>query len=360
MHCRFGCVLPQGCGYDGGDCSACSCVSTTFSIRRVDGFDCLNPEVGDPVPGCEVIPVEPENVSPCVAGSPRRWVVETTAEANPSADSMLCSSGAFEVEWRGYVPVNRTFYVIDGTVLDVGGGSDAVADVGGSTQLVSASNGTLRVNDLQMSNGIGIHGGAIAATRRSEVTLTRVNFTSTTADGFGGAINVDYSYLEMSNNSTFTSSSAIYGGAIYLANSSTLVQRIKSGEMYRFEDNDATDGGVLYVTGNSRVAENTRNHSTGTTSSDISSSSGEASFTGSATGYTSNIYALDFDYSAGSYLTVGAIFTQTYFIKAQGRLTIWAVDPRGSWRGKPHSKGTTLRTVARFSWEGRRISNGKE
>eukprot|EP00904_Undaria_pinnatifida_P003217 jgi/Undpi1/12897/HiC_scaffold_7.g02563.m1 len=36
----------EECGYDGGDCCECACVSTTFHDCGVDGFSCLDPNSG--------------------------------------------------------------------------------------------------------------------------------------------------------------------------------------------------------------------------------------------------------------------------------------------------------------------------
>lgn len=260
-------IWPQECAYDGGDCCFCSCTNTTSSTCGNNGFDCRDPQVGEFTPGCEGVPAEPQTVSPCATDMPQHWVVQNTADADSLADSTLCSGGMFTVEWNGYVPVNKTLHAIDGTVLHVVGSSDAVADGGSITQLFSAVNGSLRVSDLQMNNGDGIHGGAISATQRSQVTLSSVNFSSNTASEFGGAIHLDFSSLELANSSRFTNNSAAYGGAIYMANSSILMQHMEDGEIYRFIDNTATDGGGLYVSDASRVEKYTPKYSTSTSSS---------------------------------------------------------------------------------------------
>lgn len=98
---------------------------------------------------------------------------------------------------EGFVSVNKTVYAIDKTVIHVVGGPGAVADGGGTTQLFPAANGVLRVSDLLLSNVSGMYGGAISANQNSEVTLTRVKFTSNTANGFGGGIHVHTSLIEL-------------------------------------------------------------------------------------------------------------------------------------------------------------------
>lgn len=246
--------------------------------------------------GCEVL-------SPCVAGMPQSFVVESTADASSLADSIFCSGGTFVVEWTGHVFVNRTLYVVDGTVLDVIGAYDAVADGGGSAQLFVVINGTLRVNDVKMSNGFGIHGGAISATRQSKVTLSRVNLTDNIADEFGGAIHLGSSSLHLVNSSTFSGNGAAYGGAIYMAEDSSLTPHVADAEKYRFIDNNATDGGALYVFKASIISVPQRTSST-------SISSNVLSFRESArTQYTSDI-----DYAEDSYLTIGGSIAFASFI----------------------------------------------
>lgn len=246
----------QACGYDGGDCCACSCASTSSFACGSNGFNCLEPEVGNTIFNCEVVSIEPPEVSACIPGMPRRWVVETAADAILLAEGVLCSGGIFEVEWRGYVSVGKTIYAINGTVLDVTGVSDAVADGGGTTQLFSIFNGSLNVRDLLLNDGAGVHGGAIIAAERSAVTLAGVAFTYNVATYFGGAVYVDNSFLELESNSIFTGNSATHGGAMYISNNSSLLQRVGGGETCLFLDNSAINGGALYVHGGSSVGNN--------------------------------------------------------------------------------------------------------
>lgn len=235
----------------------------------------------------------------------------TTADAYSLADSIFCTGGTFIVEWTGYVSVNRTLFVVNGTILDVIGASGAVADGGGTTQLFLVFNGKLRVSDVEMSNGFGINGGAISATRQSEVTLSRVSLTYNTANGFGGAIRLDTSFLELVNSSTFTGNSAAYGGAIHMAKFSSLVANVGNGEIYRFADNTATDGGALYVYNSLIGREYPR---AACTSSNASSFGGSAYYTSSHYASATKQYTSDFDYSGDSYSGVGASIAYTSFI----------------------------------------------
>lgn len=266
IHYLLGRVWAQECGYDGGDCCKCTCVRTASFRCGHNGFRCLDPEAGEYILGCEVVPVGPPPVSTCVTSTPRHWIVESTAGANLLADSTRCSGGIIEVEWKGHVFVNRTIYVIHGAVLNVVGESDAVADGGGSTQLFGAINGSLRVTNVQMIGGAGFHGGAISATQRSNVTLTRVNFSSNTADGFGGAIHLDNSLLQLADSATFTGNSAIYGGAVYIGSTSIFKQCVGRGEVYRFIDNRATHGGAFYASSSSNFVGTTQDHYTAVSS----------------------------------------------------------------------------------------------
>lgn len=77
-------------------------------------------------------------------------MVETTAEANALADAVVnCSSGLFDVEWRGDVVVEKAIYLADGSALTINGvGANAGMDgqVSGSP---SASDARLRVTLLR-------------------------------------------------------------------------------------------------------------------------------------------------------------------------------------------------------------------
>lgn len=262
--------------------------------------------------------------------------MENTTVANLLADSMLCSGGTFDVEWRGYVSVNRTLHVIGGTVLDIVGTSDAVADGGGRTRLFSAVNGSLRVSNMHMSNGTATDGGAVYAAQQSEVILRRLNFSSSTADGYGGAIHLDNSSLKLEASSTFTGNSAIYGGAISVFNSSTFVQHVENDEICRFVGNEAQDGGAVYVSGGSSVAGYSWAHSTTSTNyvpSSPRSSYSMSSLYGSANDSARNIYTSDFDYSEDSSSTAWTMPTKTSFVRniAQGSGGAVYMDSFSSW-----------------------------
>lgn len=320
----LGCVSSQECGYDGGDCCECGCISTISYPCGSLGYDCLDPLAGEPIVGCEVLPNELPAVSPCLTGTPQQWVVETTTDAAALADTVLCSGGSFEVKWKGHVSLNRTIYAIHGTVLNIVGSSDAVADGGGTTQLFSAFTGVLRVSSLQMINGYGIHGGAIDAIQQSEVTLTGVNVGSNTAGGFGGGVRLLNSYMALANSSSFTANRAVYGGAIYMSSGSTLVQHIASSEIYQFAGNSATDGGALYVSRASSVVPYIPENSTSTSSTH-----------GSVSGSSLDQTASDFEYSAESHPAFGATPAKTYFFNNTAQSSGGAVyiDDWSTWVG---------------------------
>lgn len=291
----------------------CSCVSTQYITCGFGGFDCLDNAVGDLIFNCDVLSVEPPEVSPCVPGARSQWVVETTADADLLAESMLCSGGMFEVKWKGDVSVKKTLYAIDGTVLDVAGASNAVADGGGTTQIFSMFGGVLRVSNLQMNNGAGVQGGAIYAARQSEVALTGVSFGSNTANYSGGAIHVENATLELIGGSTFTGNSAIRGGAVSVG-SSSFMQHAGNGEQNQFIDNSATYGGALYVYGISELVCDTPTHSTSTV--DSSYSEAPKSTSSSSSGGSGSGRKLDTDasyYTADSSSTFDAAFAKTTF-----------------------------------------------
>lgn len=267
-HCLFLCAWYQECDYDGGDCCECNCVDTGFYTCGHAGFDCLNSTASDPVMECERRSTEPPETSPCTSITRMQRVVNSTDDAYLLAQDLNCSGGIFDVEWNGNVSVNMTLYVIDGTILNVTGRSNAVVDGGGITQLFSTFNGSLSVTNMQLRNGAGIQGGAIFAGQESEVVLMGVDFSSNRANYSGGAIHVENACLQLAGSSTFTSNIAIRGGAISIVNSS-FVSHGGNGEQHTFLKNNATYGGALYVHGGSTVDSVAQQHPASTSSLDI-------------------------------------------------------------------------------------------
>lgn len=203
----------------GLQCCLCSCVGSACIVGQ---FDCVDSAAGSELHDCAS---PPPAALPCSEEAQRRWVVDDPADVHPLAAAVSCSGGSFDVEWRGNVVVDDTIYVVDGTVLTiVGVESSAVIDGNAETRLFTIVNASLHLNNLNISSGTSIAGGAIAAAG-SILTFNRTNFIGNSASGHGGAVYV----------SDGSSVSCIGGGT--------------------FADNEAAfDGGAMYVTGRSVVS----------------------------------------------------------------------------------------------------------
>ena len=165
-----------------------------------------------------------------------------TATAKSLAEATLCSSGGnFEVEWTGHINVTKTIYVHDGVSLRITGTSGAVADGGGTVQVLIVSNGYLYLNNLEIVKGNAPDGGAIFVASESELFVEGVSFSSNTAKGMGGAV-----YAESSNitlvSTAFSYNIAGYGGAIFAVNS-TVTGSVNAS----FHNNSADYGGAVFV-----------------------------------------------------------------------------------------------------------------
>lgn len=186
----------ESCGYDGGDCCACTCVdgphhacgsyrgflycSDPYCLGLIAGEypDCTdgmlgwigngrcepsnnNPQCGydggdccpctcnsgnflkcgmagfdclDPDAPDDFYDCEepPGVVLPCSAGGESHWVVESDEDARALAEAVNCSGGVFHVDWRGHVSLNASIYVLGGTVLNITGTGAGPAVAGGS------------------------------------------------------------------------------------------------------------------------------------------------------------------------------------------------------------------------------------
>lgn len=214
------------CAYDGGDCCLCTCVEST-GLCGWSGFNCLDPNAGDEFHDCAE---SPPTFVQCSSEVKREWVVENTAQATALAEAINCSSGTFEVEWRGNVVIEKTMYVLYGTVLNIAGvGGNAGVDGNSATRPFAVINATLHLSDMHVSNGHALFGGAIAATE-SSMSFTRTAFIDNHASGYRG-----YGH----------------GGAIYITEGSTAVW----AEETQFTGNNAANsGGVMYVSDGSNVS----------------------------------------------------------------------------------------------------------
>ena len=244
------------CGWDGGDCCKCSCVvdSNDDNARgcRSYNYDCKDPDASIEVSkGCVDVSIHAPDVSRCPEDIQFKWTVESTSDIVMLADTILCSHGDFEVEWRGHVRVNTTISVVNGTNLRIYGNSEAIVDGGGTNQILLVINGSLHLSNLRIENGTGAKGGAIIAAASSEVHTENVIFSSNTAHDVGGAIYAHFSTL-LFTSTTFNDNNAFAGGALFLRDS--LVHG--SGYMEFISNNAGGNGGALYITSNSYVGWN--------------------------------------------------------------------------------------------------------
>ena len=244
------------CGWDGGDCCVCSCV--------VDGDDdsaggctpymneCKDPDASIEVSkGCVNVSIHVPEVSRCPKDIQFKRIVKNTSDAAMLADTILCSHGNFEVEWRGHVRVNTTILVVNWTNVRIFGNSDAIVDGEGTIQIFLVTNGSLHLSNLRIENGTGAKGGAIIAAAGSEVHTENVIFSSNTAHDVGGAIYAHFSTLFFTS-TTFNGNNAFDGGALFPRDS--LVHG--SGFMGFISNNAGGNGGALYITSNSYVGWN--------------------------------------------------------------------------------------------------------
>ena len=206
------------CGYDGGDCCLCSCSGAACLLSV---FDCLDPSGGDELFECQE---PPPAALPCSADAQQMWLVENSAQARALAAAVNCSGGSFEVEWRGNVAMEHPIYVADGTVLTVRGtDASAVVDGNAATRLFTVVDAVLHLDDVNITSGASVVGGAIAAAR-AVLTFNRTNFIGNSATGQGGAVYVsDGSSVSCSGGGTFTDNTAnIDGGAMFVSGRSVV------------------------------------------------------------------------------------------------------------------------------------------
>ena len=258
------------CGWDGGDCCEYTCQSTASYNCGDGGYDCKGPsaqllfEIND----CGNISLPILKASTCPQDVQFEWVVNDTATAKSLAEVILCSGGNFEVEWRGHINVTTTIYVNDGASLRITGASDAIADGGGTVQVLIVSNGSLYLKNLEIVNGNASDGGAICAASGSELFVEGVSFSSNMAEymggaiyavssnitlvstafnyniaGYGGAIFADNSIVIGSVNADFHGNGADYGGAVFVLSSIV----IGSGNVTLTSNNATENGGALYI-----------------------------------------------------------------------------------------------------------------
>ncbi|CAM9947262.1 unnamed protein product, partial [Ascophyllum nodosum] len=238
----------EECLYDGGDCCFCTCAHD--SCHSVGRFSCVDPDVAD-LERYICMELPPTNTS-CHARLQHEWVVETAAQARELGKAIRCPGGSFNVRWNGEIVVDETIYIADGTVLNVTTGDANSAIIGdGQTRLFTVVNASLYLQNITVSNGNAIYGGAIAASR-SSLTFDRVTFGSNNAIMSGGALSLsDGTIAVFRKEAVLSNNTAHEGGAIYVTGGSN----VSWMENTMFSENSATlsDGGALYVTNGSSV-----------------------------------------------------------------------------------------------------------
>ena len=79
--------------------------------------------------------------------------MESTAQARALAEAANCSGGVFHVSWKGNFVVDKTIWVVDGTVFNVtGAGSSAEMDGNSTTRLFTVVDASLYVSNMIVSN----------------------------------------------------------------------------------------------------------------------------------------------------------------------------------------------------------------
>ena len=199
------------CLFDKGDCCPCTCSDCSE-------VDCLDPDAFQQLYDCKE---EPTSLPPCGDDKAEPWTVENTTQARALAEAANCSGGVFHVSWKGSVVVDKTIWVVDGTVFNVTGvGSSAEMDGNSRTRLFTVVDASLYVSNMIVSNGIATGGGAIAASN-STLTFSRTVFAGNTASKDGGAIfTSEKSIVSFEGVIEFFNNNAPSGGALYITASS--------------------------------------------------------------------------------------------------------------------------------------------
>ncbi|CAN0594412.1 unnamed protein product, partial [Laminaria digitata] len=147
--------------------------------------------------------------------------------------------------------VDKTIYVLDGTVLHVtGDGAIASMDGDSTNRLLTVVDASVHVTGVNMSYGAATVGGATAAVR-SNVTFDGCTFFRNAASGHGGAIYAsDNSVVSFIGHNRFSeNAAAMDGGAVFTFGS------MCTGENTTFFNNTAgDDGGAVMVTGHSSLS----------------------------------------------------------------------------------------------------------
>lgn len=214
------------------------------SSSYMQRFDCLDPDAADleELYDCEV---PPTSSLPCPAESNGSLVVEDHVDVAFLAETVYCTGGKFDVEWRGHIVVDQHIVVPNGTVLNITGvGSNATIDGGGVSRLFTVLNASLVATDITMRNGSSLSGGAIYASG-STLLFHQTTFVDNIAYRIGGAVLISQASNASFHDTVFeTNSASVSGGALYISNDS----RAYWTGSTRLNDNDAAiNGGAVRV-----------------------------------------------------------------------------------------------------------------
>ena len=180
-------------------------------------------------------------------------MIDDTASARSLAEAVNCTGGTFNVTWKGRVIIDRTIYVAEGTTIYLAGiDAESEVDGGGSIRLLTLDNASLHINDITLSNGDALFGGAIAA-MESTITLNGQTAFYNNAAFYTGALYLDRSSLvTLSGHTTFSGNSASeYGGAMVAFKDSSVSL---GGTSFFFNNTARRWGGAIYADDNSIIS----------------------------------------------------------------------------------------------------------
>lgn len=238
------------CGYDGGDCCICTCVSTSFFVCGTSGYNCQDPDAGSLDDLCE--PPVPD-ILPCAPDRPTRWTVVDAGGVSSFARAINCSGGTFELTWNGSIRVDETIHVVNGTTLHVKGtGSGDVADGGGVRRIFAVRNASLHVADLAFVNCSALIGGAVTSTH-SSLSFERTQFLDNRAR-YGGALFArEWHNASWNDEVVFARNYADFaGGALFMTEGSDVS---RSGRASFSHNSAENSGGAMHIRNASNLSQ---------------------------------------------------------------------------------------------------------
>jgi predicted outer membrane repeat protein len=114
-------------------------------------------------------------------------LVKTTSDASLLSAAVDCEGGAFRAVWDGKVRLEVPIVVGKGTSLSITSRNDAIVNGGSKVQLFEAF-GDLKLTGLKLLRGTAEFGGAIWASKASNITVSNCTFAENVAEEQGGAI----------------------------------------------------------------------------------------------------------------------------------------------------------------------------